>query len=125
MGWQALGSRGPRGARWPTGVAGCRKARPGHTAPRGRLPLVPQRPSAPGAQSVPGSAYAEENADASRASPRPGPTRGLDPECEASGFLIGLEYKHTRAPPENLAPIGLYRNSRARNKEAVSHWAIV
>lgn len=54
-----------------------------------------------------------------------GSQMGLDPECKEWGFLIGLEYKRRRAPPETRSSIGFYMNSRARNKEAFSHWAIV
>lgn len=54
-----------------------------------------------------------------------GAQSGLAPECGESDFLIGLEYKRRRAPPETRSSIGFYMNSRARNKEAFSHWAIV
>lgn len=56
---------------------------------------------------------------------RQGSQMGFDPECKEWGFLIGLEYKRRRAPPETRSSIGFYMNCRARNKEAFSHWAIV
>lgn len=48
-----------------------------------------------------------------------------DSASEESAFLIGLERERRRALPETRSLIGFSKNSRARNKEAFRHWAIV